>query len=348
MGDRQRVRFADEVDGGGNVGGRTVGAVTLSRAATRQLGDVCRIDSITTSQVELDSHAEQSCVSEQCALILHDHERPVTVYGYDGGKGKTLSIVDAVVGYTDPSTGDKWMLVINQALLVPGLQHPLLCTNQLRLNDIHVNDEPKHLALNPTEYTHAIAIKTPDDNEAKKELIIPLCMSGVFSYFEVSKPTLEQWQSIPEEWCLHLTYDSPEWEPTKMGLDEAESAMVGADGMVVTERDADYWSQERISRMIASLSKDQVFEPPAAGLAGAIQSHVHVEAFSSRPCKVKSVKTGKKHWKVGPAALAKRWGIGLGAARRTIDGTTQYSVRSLANPVLTRRFATNDRLLCFR
>ena len=324
----------------------------MPSAADRQLGDVRRNDSLPSTQCELDSHAEQSCVSERCALIIHDHERPVTVYGYDGERGKTLKIVDAVVCYTDPSTGDKWMLIINQALLVPGLQHPLICSNQLRLNDIRVNDEPKHLVPSPTEYTHAIAIKTPDDNEAKQELIIPLSMSGVFSYFDITKPTADQWEASKEEWHLPLTYDSPEWEPTKMGLDEAESAMVDNDGMVVTEeRDAGYWSQERISRVIASLSKDQVFEPPATGLAGAIQSHVHIEASSTKSAKpkaVKAVKTGKKHWKVGPSALAKRWGIGIGQARRTIDATTQYTVRSLANPTLSRRFATHDRLLRFR
>jgi len=324
----------------------------LPRAADRQLGDVRRNDSISSSQCELDSHAEQSCVSERCALIIHDYERPVTVYGYDNERGKTLKIVDAVVCYTDPSTGDKWMLIINQALLVPGLQHPLICSNQLRLNDIRVNDEPKHMVLNPTEYTHAIAIKTPDDNEAKQELIIPLCMSGVFSYFEVTKPTVDQWEATSQDWHLPLTYDSPEWEPTKMGLEEAESAMVDNDGMVVAEeRDAGYWSQERISRVIASLSKDQVFDPPAEGLAGAIQSHVQVEASSTKSAKpkaVKALKTGKKQWKVGPSALAKRWGIGIGAARRTIDATTQYAVRSLANPTLSRRFATHDRLLRFR
>ena len=63
---------------------------------------------------------------------------------------------------------------------------------------------------------------------------------------------------------------------------------------------------------------------------------------------VKSVRTGKKHWKVGPAALAKRWGIGLAVAARTIEATTQHSVKSIAEPSLTRRFATHDKLLHFR
>jgi hypothetical protein len=217
------------------------------------------------------------------------------------------------------------------------------------MNDIRVNDEPKHMVLNPTEYHHAIAIKTPEGNEAFDELLIPLSMSGVFSYFEAIKPTEDEWDKAHEDWCLHLTYDSPEWEPTKLELERAESAMVGEDGKVVAERDADYWSQERIGRVIASLSKDRVFEPPAEVLATALQSHVHVSALSMKAKRsVKSVKTGKKRWKVGPAALSKRWGIGLGAAKRTIDATTQHSVRNLLNPSLTRRFASHDKLLRFR
>ena len=321
----------------------------LPRAAVRQLGDVRVGDSTPTCQVELDSHAEQCCVGEQCALIIHDHGRPVTVYGYDGGTGKTLKTVDAVIKYVDPSTGDKWMLVINQALLVPGLHHPLLCTNQLRMNDIRVNDEPKHLVLNPTEYHHAIAIKTPEGNEEKDELLIPLFINGVFSYFEGIKPTVSEWESFHEDGCLHLTYDSPEWEPVSLGLAEAESAMIDDNGLVVTERDAGYWSQERVSRVIASLSKERVFDPPATELADALESHVHVKSSSMKASKVvKSVKTGKKRWKVGPSALAKRWGIGTGAARRTIDATTQLSVRNLANPTLSRRFAAHDKLLRFR
>ena len=58
---------------------------------------------------------------------------------------------------------------------------------------------------------------------------------------------MEEWEGTSDDWCLQLTYDSPEWEPSKLELDKAESAMVNDDGTVVTERDAGYWSQERIS-----------------------------------------------------------------------------------------------------
>jgi hypothetical protein len=210
------------------------------------------------------------------------------------------------------------------------------------MNDIRVNDEPKHLVLNPTVYHHAIAAKTPDGNEQVEELIIPMALSGVFSYFEARKPTLEQWTEAHSDWCIPLTYDAPEWEPRELELNEQESAMIDAGGLTV-ERDTGTWNQASVSRMIASLSKDRVLETPAAVLADALQSHVHIASRS-----VKAVTTHKKHWKVGPAALAKRWGIGIGTARKTIDATTQYVVRSTANPTLSRRFATNDKLLRFR
>jgi len=134
------------------------------------------------------------------------------------------------------------MLVINQALLVPGLRHPLLCSNQLRMNDHRINDEPKHLVVNPTEFHHAIVMQTPDDNEQLQQLVIPLQLSGVFSYFEASKPTVEEREGLPEAWCIRLMYDSPEWEPTTLGLDKAESAMVDGDGAVTAERYAGCWN----------------------------------------------------------------------------------------------------------
>ena len=51
---------------------------------------------------------------------------------------------------------------------------------------------------------------------------------------------------------------------------------------------------------------------------------------------------------VGPCTLAKNWGIGLDAARRTVETTTQKGVRTILHPTLSRRFRTNDRQLRYR
>ena len=40
------------------------------------------------SRTELDSHADTCVVSSKHALIIHDFNRPVEVYGYDNSVGR--------------------------------------------------------------------------------------------------------------------------------------------------------------------------------------------------------------------------------------------------------------------
>ena len=69
--------------------------------------------------LELDSHAN-TCVLGRHALIILDHNRPVTVIGYDESLGsKTYKTMSSVVAYTDPKTGRTLHLVIHQAIHVP-------------------------------------------------------------------------------------------------------------------------------------------------------------------------------------------------------------------------------------
>ena len=186
-------------------------------------------DIVTHTRTEMDSHAD-TCVVGDNALIIHDHERHIAVTGYDHGRSKTYKIVDAVIGYDDPETGDLCMLVCNQAIHIPGLKHNLLCPMQLRMNDVLVNETPKFLAVEPTDEDHAILI-TKGDHE---RLTIPLSLEGVTSYFQSFKPSAEQYKAATEGVdCLHLTYRDPEWDPHDIEFSRQEDAMVGSDGMLL-------------------------------------------------------------------------------------------------------------------
>ena len=46
---------------------------------------------------------------------------------------------------------------------------------------------------------------------------------------------------------------------------------------------------------------------------------------------------------VDAPTLARRWNIPLGRAKNTLRRTTQFGVRTIINPTLSRRFPTNDR-----
>ncbi len=114
--------------------------------------------SIQEIQTELDSHADTCVVGGKTALITQDFGRQVKVSGFDGTMSGDAKTVTGVLGYVNPGTGDKYMLVIHQAILVPKMTVNLLGTMQLRDNGLKVNDEPKHMVANPTDDHHCILI----------------------------------------------------------------------------------------------------------------------------------------------------------------------------------------------
>jgi hypothetical protein len=152
--------------------------------------------------LELDSHAD-TCVLGRDALIILDHQRPVTVVGYDESLGtKTYATVSGVVAYDDPQTGRTLHLIIHQAIHIPHLDHHLLCPMQCRVNDVIVNDLQKFLASEPTDQTHALTIKDPDN--PLQPVILPLMLRGVTSLLYVRPVTINEFNSLDHP-RLHLT-----------------------------------------------------------------------------------------------------------------------------------------------
>ena len=230
------------------------------------------------------------------------------------------------------------MLVIHQAVAVPSMQHILLSSMQLWDNNVRVNDEPKYLAPNPSQEHHSIIIPEANDVPA---LCIPLRINGVTSYFPTRRPTKEEYKKCTLQ--LELTAESPEWDPQSMRFREQEDAMLDTRGNIRKEN-----IQNRNDKIIATVgtntptSSDQMITEDQQ-LATALVAAVHISSGT-----ISVVKTGKRKCVIGPHTLAKHWGIGLDAARRTVEATTQKGVRTILHPTLSRRFRTNDRQLQYR
>ena len=94
-------------------------------------------------------------------------------YNKDIGERSNCRIVSAVVAYNPPALGDIYMLVMHQAILIPDMQNNLLCPMQLQDHGLAVNDEPKYMALNPTEGHHAITVCDHKIHD-REPLCIPL------------------------------------------------------------------------------------------------------------------------------------------------------------------------------
>jgi hypothetical protein len=189
---------------------------------------------------------------------------------------------------------------------------------QLRDNDLRVNDEPKYMALNPTDHHHAIVIPGKEDNAT--ELRIPLALKGVISYFPSSKPTKEEYESTDLDLCLELMYKSPEWDPSSPMYGEQEAAMLDSNGKF---KDSIVERRHVSSLLCGSVSTD-------FGLA--LQCNVYVSVM----------RTAKPRYSIQPMVLAKNWNIGLKTAECTLEATLQRAVRTTLHPTLSRRFRTND------
>jgi hypothetical protein len=121
-----------------------------------------------------------------------------------------------VLAYDCPKTGATFILVVNQGIHNPNIDHNLLSMLQLRLDDIIVNDKPKFLTDKPTERDHAIIVTNPKTHD---ELLIPLTIKGVSLTFLTCKPTQDEYLMCP--WFT-LTYYSPEYEPINHRYEEME------------------------------------------------------------------------------------------------------------------------------
>jgi hypothetical protein len=63
---------------------------------------------------------------------------------------------------------------------------------------------------------------------------------------------------------------------------------------------------------------------------------------------VQSTTTTRRKGVMTAERLARNWCISLEAAKRTLEVTTQRGIRTVANPLLSRCFRTNDRQLRYR
>ena len=142
------------------------------------------------TRTELDSHAD-TCVVRKNALIVHDYNQKVNVTEYDPKQptAQSLRIVSAALAFDEPNSGEVIILVLNQAISIPHLEHKLVSPFQMRLNDVKLNDTPRFLTEKPTYETNTLVV--PGDFGIKYELVISLMFHGVSSVFPTRKPTVQ-------------------------------------------------------------------------------------------------------------------------------------------------------------
>ena len=150
--------------------------------------------------------------------------RTCDVLPFDPGLGvsEKVPIVDAAVAYDCPFTHKTFILVFRDALHVKSLDHNLMPPFILREAGLVVNEAAKMHCQEPTKRDHAIIAEEYD-------LLIPLQLNGIFSYFHTRKPSNDD---IENGVIIPFTPDTAEWDPYSNNFEAQEESMTDWNGEI--------------------------------------------------------------------------------------------------------------------
>ena len=92
--------------------------------------------------------------------------------------------MDVAIQYDCPYSGQAYILVLRNASHVPAMKNRLIPSFVLREAGLRVSDTPKIYSDDPDILDHSIYFK-------EANIHIPLFLNGIFSYFPMTKPTLQ-------------------------------------------------------------------------------------------------------------------------------------------------------------
>ena len=274
-----------------------------------------------TTRTELDSHAD-TCVAGPNFRFLSGTGETVSVSPFST---ELTSLSDVPIGtcatvFDDPNTGQSFLLIVNEAIyLGDRMSHSLLCPNQLRSNGVQVFDVPLQFG----GLKHCIDI-------VEHDLQIPLQLHGTFSYFDSRIPTDNELRHLDR---FELTSEVA-WEPSSSQFQEMEDDASSRSTSELTSSNRcmadcccpDLPIELASPELLCSRVLSSVRVVPSDRTASAVQH--------------------RRNPPLSKELLARRWGIGINAAERTLTVTTQAGIRKLHNPV-ERRFHTKQSHLRF-
>jgi len=272
--------------------------------------------------------------------MIGNEGRIVNVHPFSAEYAPTKGIPIATVAtlWTDPKDGNRYILIINEALYFGDkLPTTLLNPNQMRANGVKVQDVPRQ--FDPRS-DHSILVP-------RNKIRIPLELKGIVSGFQSVRPTIEMVDRYPH---IELTSDVP-WDPNSAMYAEREMQVASVNHNPVTRvTPAD--NEDRLVGAIASyrgLMAQEIHsvDDLATRLIASVNVVAHdiqgdgFAALDDNECQEQrtiaglatvATTTSERSSVLTPAILARRWGIGLEAAKRTMLVTTQTGIRNVLAP----------------
>ena len=272
------------------------------------------------STCEIDNHADTTCFGPNFRVTyMTDQECNVYPFSDQYNPIESVPIVTACTAYDDLDTGETYILEFHQGLYFGNqMKHSLICPNQCRSYGIDMCDDPydKNREIG---FTDPIA-----------GITIPFEMKGTFATFKTRVPRDKELQE-----CIYITMtnDNP-WNPSEF---DANISTVTRMKAVIEDANPNE----------PQLSPDSYEVDKQLASASSIYPSPVLQQRMRNISNVSSARTRGRSLRVTADQLARRWGISIESARKTIKATTQEHVRQAVHPI-TRRFRTDLSTFRFR
>jgi hypothetical protein len=180
---------------------------------------------------ELDSHANMAVAGSDCTIIAKSANfADVTPFSADLPVLQMVEIGDAMMAYDDPFTFTTYLLVMQNSLLIPSMDHNLIPPFLLQEAGLTLDEMPKHQMESPTIDNHVIV-------DEESGMRVHLQLNGIFSF----SPTrnlipykVEHWNTYP---IVFLTPDGDSWDPNSTHYVEQEASMLDSSGLIAVHKE---------------------------------------------------------------------------------------------------------------
>lgn len=244
-----------------------------------------------------------------------------------------VPIVKAATAWAHPDTGRLFILIMNQGLWMPTMDHSLINPNQIRDFDINVFD-------NPYDRERKFGI-------VHEDAFIPFTTRGATAHFETFKPTKEQVDD-PDNVTIVLTAPEAirEWDPHAVDMTRHRNCTIqnvnvsamavevspSQDGEFTDSFDAhlggisgNYVPHTFADRIIKSVVVNPITEAETRSIS-ALGTTPRSLVVNGRRVGIAQTYSSTRHSNVTPERVANLFGCSLDKARRTLDCSTQNGI----------------------
>ena len=324
--------------------------------------------------MELDSHADTCALGDVCG-ILQDTGRTISVSGFGERLGSVpnVPIVTAAVAYDCPATFQTYLLIFHEALYIKGMSTHLINPYQMRNQGLIVNevplqhlppdqrstqshsiiheDPPLHIPLSLNGTMSGFTVRKPtmeEVHDVDQERVTHIHMTS-HAIWEPSATTSAQVEGTLRD-SINKGMDLYHQEPRDLSQLQVRGQFEGTlgheDDCLFEEAADDFDDGVHSYQDLVSISSIHTERAHTGALdvdryAEVLMAELGVtegDMIEDLGAHLAAIHTTKKRpGFVDAQQLSKNWGIGLEAAKRTVEATTQLAVRDFTHTTGGRR-----------